>query len=299
MYFYVKLYRTQCVCSKPQFIGLCILGFLFGAYSENTSFPVIFVSFLLLLCTMYDTKKIKYYAHYVIPVFCGAIGYLTMLLSPAQVSKLEQSTFSFSAVIHGIIDLMVSYYNRHQTLLIILAVLFVINIYQKNNKKELIIALSFFLISIISVMMLCFASYLADRSLGVGTVFLILAIVQLMQTLLTSSRFDIVSYCLAAFFIVNSLMTIWDGTYDIYSVYQKNNARESYIEQQLASGETSVTVPIIYPLTKYSCKYILTDLRTEENYSWPNGHIAKYYGLEKYMVCMNNAHHIFIVSHKL
>ena len=280
MYFYIKLYRSEAELSPKAYIGLCILGFFFGGYSENTSFPVIFVSFLLLALTSYKLKNIRFLAKYSLPVALGAIGYLIMLLYPTSSSKI--GAFTISSLLHNMVDLFTSYYTRHQSLLILLAILFVIATHFKIDKKEIVIALAYFFISLISVAMLSIASYLADRSLGVGAIFLVLAMFQLMQAIRSSVRTECVAYCLAAYFIVSSVMIVWDGTYDIYDTYRQNAEREAYIEEQLAQGETVVTVPIIYPMTKYSCKYILTDLTTiEEPYLWPNPYIAKYYGLEK------------------
>ena len=34
-------------------------------------------------------------------------------------------------------------------------------------------------------------------------------------------------------------------------------------------------------LTKYSCKYDLTDLQVDDTYVWPNSAVAKYYGIGK------------------
>lgn len=280
MYFYIKLYRTETELSKRTYIGLCILGFFFGGYSENTSFPVIFVSFLLLALTSYKLKNIRFLVRYSVPVALGAVGYLTMLLCPASSSKIGE--FTISSLLHNMVDLFTSYYTRHQSLLILLAILFVIATYFKIDTKEIVIALAYFLISLISIAMLSIASYLADRSLGVGAIFLVLAVFQLMQAIRSNVRTECIAYCLAAYFLVSSIMIVWDGTYDIYDTYRQNAEREAYIEDQLAQGETNVTVPIIYPMTKYSCKYTLTDLTTiEEPYLWPNPYIAKYYGLDK------------------
>lgn len=280
MSFYLKIYRTEQELSKKSYIGLCILGFWFGGYSENGSFSIIFVSFLLLALTALQSKNWKFLAKYSVPVVFGALGYLTMLLCPSSTSKIGE--FSISSLIHKVIELLTAYYTRHQGLLIIFVLLFVIATHYKIDKKERIIALAYFLISIISVAMLGMASYLADRSLGVGAVFLVIAVFQLMQAIRANSRTECIAYCIAAYFLIANVLVVWDGTYDIYDVYRQHTAREAYIEEQKAQGETIVTVPIIYPMTKYSCKYILTDLTTiEEPYAWPNPHIAKYYGLEK------------------
>lgn len=278
--FYLKIYRTERELSKIAYISMCVLGFFFGGYSENTSFSVIFMSFVLLVLTSMKRKDIKFLIKYTVPVVLGAIGYLTILFSPANSGKI--GSIGLSGIIHNVIDLLVAYYTRHYLLLIIFAVLFVIALHYKVEKKECIIAVVYLGISVVSVLMLCVTSYLADRSLGAGAVFLIIADIQLMQSIRTRSATECIAYCLAAYLIVSNVLSIWDGSFDIYDVYRKHTERENYISQQIEAGEKEVTVTIIYPMTKYSCKYILTDLNTkEQEYGWPNGHIAKYYGLEK------------------
>ena len=277
--FYLKLFRYEKELSKHSYIVLCILGFLFGGYSENTSFSVIFVSFLLLVLVSYKKKSFSFLAKHTVPIILGAAGYLTILFSPASSDKI--GGFSMSTLIHNLIDLLIAYYNRHQITLIIVALLFVIGIHYKIDKKELTLAFAYLLISVISVAMLCATSYLADRSLGCGAIFLTLAMFQLIQAIRQNTHTECISYCLAAYFIVSNLLVVWDGSYDIYDVYRQNCEREAYIESQVSMGATEVTVPIIYPLTKYSNKYIITDLRTKENLGWPNGEIARYYGLKR------------------
>lgn len=277
--FYLKLYRTGAELSKASYVTLCILGFFFGGYSENTSFSVIFTVFLLLAAGSFSKKDWKFFFKYTLPILFGAAGYLTILLSPASADKI--GGFSIGTLFHNLIELLTAYYTRHQPSLIILAVLFVIAWHYKIEKKELFLALAYFFISILSVAMLSATSYLADRSLGCGAVFLTIAIFQLMQALRKNTHTECIAYCLAAYFIVSNLLVVWDGSYDIYDVYRQNSEREAYIEEQKLQGATEVTVPIIYPLTKYSNKYILSDLTTAEHLGWPNGDVARYYGLEK------------------
>lgn len=279
MSFYIKLFRTEKELSKGAYIVLCILGFLFGGYSENTSFSVIFVSFLLLVYVSCKLKNVKFLVKYTVPVVLGAAGYLTILLSPASSGKI--GGFSLGTLFHNLIELLTAYYTRHQPSLIILAILFVIALHYKVEKKEILLALAYLLISIISVAMLCATSYLADRSLGCGAVFLTIAIFQLMQAIRLNTHTECIAYCLAAYFLISNVLVVWDGSYDIYDVYRQHTEREAYIESQIAQGATEVTVPIIYPLTKYSNKYIIADLTTKENLGWPNGDVARYYGLEK------------------
>ncbi len=280
MSFYIKLFRTEKELSRNAYILLCIFGFLFGGYTENTSFSVIFLSFCLLALTAWRLKNLSLLIKYTLPIVLGAAGFLTILLCPANAVKLNVT--SPASILNNIKDILIEYYKDYRLLFVIFVVLLVLAVHYKTDKKDIILSFAFLSITLISAAMLSVAGYLTERSLGVSVVFHIIAIVQLMQTIRSRSAIECIPYCLAAYFLVNSFMSVYLGTYDIYDVWQKNNSREAYIENQLAQGETTVTVPIIYSETKYSCKYLLADLSTEEEtYSWANLYTAKYYGLER------------------
>ena len=103
-----------------------------------------------------------------------------------------------------------------------------------------------------------------------------------MQSFRGKGNIECIAYCIAAYVIAANLWSLWEGTYDIYDVYRRTEAREAYIYEQVESGNVdTLTVPVIVPLTKYSCKYDLMDLRMDDTDPWPNAEIAKYYGLKK------------------
>ena len=130
-----------------------------------------------------------------------------------------------------------------------------IALYYKLDKKEILIALAFFFISVIASGMLVIASYLPERSLANGIVFLIIGIVQLLQLLRSNTRLECVSLCVCIYLIVGSLMSYWEGSYDIYRVHKEQAVRDTTIESAVSAGDTVIGVPIITSTTKYCCKY--------------------------------------------
>ena len=153
------------------------------------------------------------------------------------------------------------------------------------NKTEILIALSFFFISVISSGMLMIASYLPERSLANGIVFLLIGIVQLLQLLRGHVRLECISLCVCIYLLVSSLMSYWEGSYDIYRVHKEQAVRDAAIENSVNSGSMTIGVPIITSTTKYSCKYGLLDLNGKDaDEPFPNVYIAKYYGLDKIYV---------------
>lgn len=279
--FYIDLYcKPKQMLGNKALAGLALYSLFFGAYSELVSFPVIFICFILVCLVMVEEKSILKYWKYCIPMVTGAIGYLTMLLSPAESTR--GAELSVGLIFKRLIDVFEIYYQCAYQLLIIWAVLLVIVVYFKMDKKAAIVSVLFFFISLISMAMLSVASYVVARHYAIPIFYLIAAIVVLIQTLRGHDRIECIVYCICAYVIMTSLWSLWEGTYDIYDVNRRHRQREEYIQEQIASGNDDVlTLPTIQPLTKYSCKYDLMDLRTDDTESWPNAAIAKYYGLNK------------------
>ena len=258
--------------------------------SENVSFSVIFIGFILLCIVMYQRKNWKSYFTYVLPVVCGAIGYLLLLLSPSGSAKFSEN-LSLPLIFKNAVEIFTEYYNTCRIPLIFFFVLLGIALYYKLDKKEILIALAFFFISVIASGMLVIASYLPERSLANGIVFLIIGIVQLLQLLRSNTRLECVSLCVCIYLIVGSLMSYWEGSYDIYRVHKEQAVRDTTIESAVSAGDTVIGVPIITSTTKYCCKYGLLDMNGEASDDpFPNAYIAKYYGLDKiYVIYPDNS----------
>ena len=280
MKFYIDLYRNPGnALGKKSIVGLATYSLFFGAYSELISFPVVFICFVIVCLVMLETKSIKKYVRYCIPMVTGAIGYLTMLLSPAESTR--QAEFSIGLIFKNLIDVFETYFQCARPLLIAWAILLVIAVYFKADKKSIVISGCFFAINLISMAMLSVASYVVSRHYAIPIFYLVVAIVVLMQALREKGAIECVAYCICAYVLISSVWVLWEGTYDIYDVNRRNIQRETYIYTQVENGAEELTVPIIRPLTKYSCKYDLMDLRTDNADPWPNSEIAKYYGLKK------------------
>lgn len=279
---YIQLYQNpEKILTKAHVIGLCIYGLFFGAYSELVSFPTAFVSFILLCMVVFEKHAVKKYWQYVLPIVTAAIGYLTMILSPAQSSR-QASDVSIGAIIKRFIDVFETYYQVSRVLLIVWAILLVLAVCYKTSNKQVIISGSFVGISLLSMALLSVTSYAVARHYAINAFFLLVAIVILMKALLDKGNIRCVAYCICAYVIVNNIWLLWEGSYDIYSVYQQHSEREAYICSEKEIGNDDVIyVPLITSQTKYSCKYELLDIQVDDTDVWPNSAIAKYYGVEK------------------
>ena len=282
---YITLLRGKSLLKQTwKLILFCVFTLLFGNYSENVSFSVIFTGFILLCITMYRQKSFRKLFIYVLPIVCGALGYLILLLSPSGSAKFSEN-LSLPLIFKNAVEIFTEYYNTCRIPLIFFFVLLGIALYYKLDKKEILIALAFFFISVIASGMLVIASYLPERSLANGIVFLIIGIVQLLQLLRSNTRLECVSLCVCIYLIVGSLMSYWEGSYDIYRVHKEQAVRDTTIESAVSTGDTVIGVPIITSTTKYCCKYGLLDMNGEDSDDpFPNVYIAKYYGLDKIYV---------------
>ncbi len=233
---------------------------------------------------MTEKRKIKEYLCFVYPVICGAIGYLFMLFSPGEASHIGSR--GLSEVLKSMIGICEKFYGTQQKLIVIWAVLMVISIYYRIPKKRVILSVLMICISVINVLLVSLGSYLPERALAAGVVFLVWAIVVLLQSLrgineTKPSVTECTALCIGIYMIAGSLLSLWDGTYDIYETNRRNSAREAYILEQAASGASELTVSQIEPATTYCAKYGLADIFTKEQDAiWLNKAIAEYYGLD-------------------
>lgn len=282
---YISLLRGKSLLDKKwKLILFCLFTFLFGNYSENVSFSVIFTGFLLMCVTMYQHKTIRKYLSYVFPIICGAAGYLVLLLSPSGSAKFSDN-LTLSVLAKNGIDLFTTYYNMCKYPLILFFILLCIAVYHKMDKNEILIAIAYLFISFVAAAMLIIASYLPERSIANSVVFLLIGIVQLLQILRRNSHLEWLTLCVCVYLLISSVMAYWDGSYDIYRVHREQTARNERIENSIVSGELTIGVPIITSTTKYSCKYGLLDLNPQNsNEPFPNVYVAKYYGLNKIYV---------------
>jgi hypothetical protein len=267
-------------------IAFCIYTFFFGNYSESVSFSAIFISFLMLLFVCLMEKQWKRFSFYVAPVICGALGYLLILVSPGETTHVDSK--SVGDVLGSLIRIMETFYANQKTLLVLWAVLMVAAVYCKVDRRRIALAVSLFLISFCSVSLLAFGTYLEDRAMAAGSVFLIFSVVTLLQALRPSGEERVGVYaaecvvlCLGMYFIAGSLLNLWNGSYDIYETNRRNLEREAYIIEQANAGVTELTVSQIEPATTYCAKYGLADIyKADQEGAWLNRAIAKYYGLE-------------------
>ena len=85
--------------------------------------------------------------------------------------------------------------------------------------------------------------------------------------------------CAAAALVLPTLYWGVFGFADITNVYFQVRSNETAVTEAAARGESSVTVPYVETLTRYSALYDLKYLDTENPQSWPNNVMADVLGI--------------------
>ncbi len=75
-------------------------------------------------------------------------------------------------------------------------------------------------------------------------------------------------------------LSLISGTYSIWQSHVDFKMRETAIYAALEAGERDLRLPVIHASTPYSAYWGLLDLNTEQTDTWPNLHIADYYGAD-------------------
>jgi len=252
-----------------------VFGLLAGWYGENASAAAIFVVFVF-LCL------IRFYRHQrpgfeKIGAFVAALaGYALMMSSPAE-WKNKASAMSLGAYRRNFISAL-EMLREFWPLIALFVILFVLACTAKTKKEIRIVAGVMAAGAFFANFMMVAASYYPERSAFFPCVLLVLADMILLTDLSRTKYKACVACCIAVTLL---LTAYWGciGLNDIYTTHLSVRANESAILDSKARGTADVSVPMVYPQTKYSAVYGLKYLDTQDASSWPNSSIAAYYGV--------------------
>lgn len=261
---------------KWQWVSFCIYGFFFGWYNEIASFVGICMVPCLVILDVWMNRQ-KFEAFRLLPVASAVLGYLTMLMMPAQ--SANKSGGLTMELLKMRFDICVQMLRNHLTpLLVLFAVLFIIGLLVRLPVKTLTLAGLFALAGICANFMPLAASYYPERCMCTTVLLLLMAVLFLAAPLGGEQGFPILcAGCTLVF-----LLTIpagLRGCRDILSCHRQHSRREQTIAAALANGERDVTANTIVPQTPWSGYYGLRDL-VDDPETWPNHSMAEYYGLD-------------------
>ena len=275
---YIRLFERDAEKRPVFWILWMLMGFYTGAYLENVAITVIFLSALLLLGRCLIRKK-KNGFFPLLPVFAAVGGLLFMLLCPAEGVKSGMGG-TLASIGAGLVS-AVKKYRMLAVPLAVFVVALILALWYHIGRERILLAAALFLGSLCANFSLSVAAYYPERCIAFPAVLLIAADAVLLADLFSEGKTKLLVLCSAA---VLALSTLYWGVYgfaDITSVYIQVRQNENTITEAAARGESSVTVPYVEILTRYSALYELVYLDMNDPQSWPNADMADVLGIEE------------------
>ena len=255
-------------------IGFTVFSVLMGAYTEITSFIVLFMAVLLLLSGGKRAKKTWLW----FPVFGNAAGYAVLLSMPAELGK-KQGSFAFTVLVGRFVQASGLLLRYLFPLLLLWLILAAWMLFTKQMNRRFWLSCVFFLGGLAANYMLIAAAYMPQRTLCTAALLLLLADGLLLPAPVGKlGRLFRAAVCILLTAVC--LYAVYLGVPEIVRTHRDYWARESYIQTSVKNGETALTLPLIHSDSKYTLYRDLRDLSVYDTADWPNSSMAKIYGAD-------------------
>ncbi len=246
-----------------------LLALLTGAYSENGATASICVIALLGLLIWIRDRKFPKYLFLVF--LCAFAGFVFLMTAPATLSTRAGGDIRehiwYCRVLTG---------KFMTVLLAIYAVLLILSIIGKADRKIIVISFLLVFAAGLSILVFIFAAYLPNRSFMIAVSFTILANLCLMSELWEKPKGRLTALLPAAA-AVFFLISFPKGAADVFYLNRLQTEREEIIAAAVSEGTLDVTIPRFVTDTDYTaCPE--EDLSTDSSY-WYNDVVARYYHL--------------------
>lgn len=246
-----------------------------GMYTEVTSFIALLLSAILLFIIVRRSKSPKSWLW--LPFLLGCVGYLILLSMPAEI-KAKTGEMSLEVIMNNVVIVTALLRTYLLPLIIAWLCLLAIAVYRKVARRRLVISGLFAIGAAGASYMLIAAAYIPERALCTTAMLLILSCAILLVELLDQPE-KVLCFCGVSALTIVFAFSLITGTYDIWSSHVGFSARETYVEEAKADGETELFLPCVHANTKYSAFWDLTDLNTTTANTWPNTQMSAYYGV--------------------
>ena len=261
--------------SRTAQILLVLASPLVGAYSENSSVALIFLSLVFLaLRLFFDKKRVSLWM--ILAPALALAGFLFLMLAPATAAN-KAAEMKLSVLLGNFVETG-AFYLRFWPLLVSFALLFFLSVKNGTDLRRRMLAVVYLLGSLAGHFVLTFALYCAGRSTYIGLALLLAANALLFPPLLQSGAKKLL-LALSALCLVFTVWKVYTGVTDILRTDYLLDFNRELIEGAAANGETDLQVPRPYAHTKYSALEGLPYLNTEDPTDWPNVYMARYYGV--------------------
>ena len=261
--------------SRTAQILLVLASPLVGAYSENSSVALIFLSLVFLaLRLFFDKKRVSLWM--ILAPALALAGFLFLMLAPATAAN-KAAEMKLPVLLGNFVETG-AFYLRFWPLLVSFALLFFLAVKKRTDLRRRMLAVVYLLGSLAGHFVLTFALYCAGRSTYIGLALLLAANALLVPPLLkTDAKKLLLALC--ALCMAATVWKVYAGVTDILRTDYLLDFNRELIEEAAANGETDLQVPRPYAHTKYSALEGLPYLNTEDPTDWPNVYMAKYYGV--------------------
>jgi len=273
---WVKCFLYDEELSGPRLALYIVFALIVGAFSENASVALIFMTMLFMALRLFwDKKKISRWMW--LSITAAFLGFIYMMLAPAE-SVNKSAEFSISVLFSNFIETGL-YYLRFWPLIISFVLFYYLAVKSGVPQRTRVLALVFLLGSLAGHFVLTFAMYCAGRSTFIALILLITANALLFAPLFEVGHKKLLCLMCAVCLV---LTAYWGyvGVRDIQRTHYLLGFNEEIILQALAAGEKNIQVPRPYAETKYSALEGLSYLNTEDSTDWPNVYMAKYFGAD-------------------
>ncbi|MCC8050297.1 MAG: DUF6056 family protein [Clostridiales bacterium] len=280
IYPFVNLLKGRVIFKNNKICGIIygILGAFVGAWLESASFVGIFISLISVASYYSRFKRIPIWSF--ISICFMICGWILMLTAPGTISNKVGSVSIKSYFLNTYTDTR-KYLSVFSELIIVLVILVLFSLHNiKKDKMKLLYPLLFLISSLIANYIHVAAKGYPDRSMFSSVILLTITVASLLYDLIKENKYYVLIYNMGIFILFAGIIQFYKGTTDIFNTYVACMERESIIKKETEAGKENLMVPVINAKTKYSAKYGLVDIYSDDTNSNLNQFMAEYYGVE-------------------
>lgn len=265
---------------KDNFINIVImflLGIIAGWTNENTGGGMILLQMLFML--YYFKNKINLPKWSISGLIGSIIGFILLVVAPGNYTRPNQGV----SLIKRLGSLFTNSYETMFIPIVILTILLIIfiNTTSKNRKKELLLPLMYFIVSIAAIGALILSPYAPKRTWFGPVVFIIISIGYIY------SKLDFNNSIIKQISVICMILFTFSFTYeyaekyqDIKTTYNQISKQIKLIEDEKAKGNSNITISKFKnPQSEYNAFKNTANLSKDKD-SWFNSWMAKYYGVD-------------------
>ena len=249
----------------------CLLAFVAGSYSENSSLAMLFAACCLSALILLRDRKLP--LSLVLGLLMAALGFAWLMSAPGTAHRGAECTLSilgenYKNVVDNTRAFLLPLYLGYGMLL-------AAALHFRVDRRRLLLSGVLILAGLASLACFVFAVYCFPRHYCFTVITAALACLLLLAELWNERGRLLVKLCAGALTVL-FLFNAAAGGMDILVGFTKTLERDRLIRQAQAAGQSTVVVDEHIGYTNYSVSFTLA----EDGRDWPNMWMAKYYGFD-------------------